>query len=168
MPNAVPVTAGLNQYPSAPQLTAVDRLFKGLTDPLMADAQNVSKLPLAQGAQNLIARGYADLMAPGLDTSNIAVPSMDNIVANEEKDYQARRQAAGQSGFDAYRMLGSVPASMALTRMIPMDLPGASAVANVLTQPVAGGDFTAEKAKQALYGFAKGTALGQVKGLLSE
>jgi hypothetical protein len=175
--NSASVNGGLQQYPPqpAPQLTRFDRVVKGMEDPWMASTQNVAHLPLGEDVQNLLARGYAYLMAPDLDTSNVAVPSMDSIVANQEKAYQAQRQAAGQSGIDAYRWLGRAPAMFTLATKIPAaetfggqiinNILGMSAI-GALTNPTADAEYASGKGKQAANSVPKNAAMGVVKGLL--
>ena len=163
----------------APPATRTDRLIKGLQDPIEGGAQLLTNI-LPQGvvdAGNTFNNWLAD--KTGL-VAKIPDSGMNGLVKQREETYQASRAAAGETGFDGYRLLGNIasPANLA----IASKLPAAAATANTLgkmgygalggglsalSSPVTDGDFATEKAKQTAIGLAGGFIIPGVAGGLS-
>lgn len=161
-------------------MSRTDKILRGMTDPIEGGAQLLTKL-LPQGvvdAGNSANNWLADktgLVAkiPERSLSRLVTgekTGLDGLIQQNEAAYQAKREAAGESGFDGYRMLGNVasPANMALAARTANMVTGAPALVNTmlsggvtaLANPVTEGDYWSEKAKQAGVGVAGG-ALAQ-------
>lgn len=167
--------------PAAAPLSRTDRYLKGLRDPIDAGAQLLTNM-LPEGIvkagnrlNNFIADktglvgrlkegGVADLVAGGS-----GVGGVDRMIRDAEAQYQARREASGESGFDGYRTLGNIinPANLAVASRLPAaaSLAGrvgvgalGGGISGALT-PVASGDFATEKAKQIGAGALVGGAI---------
>ena len=137
------------------------KVAKGATDPIEGAAQLLTHvLPdsVVRGG-NALNNWLAD--KTGL-VAKIPDGGMDALVADNEKAYQARRTAAGESGFDGYRMLGNVvsPANAVLAAKLPQAASTAGRIASgmvgggisALSNPVTDGDFWGEKGQQAATG----------------
>lgn len=94
-------------------------------------------------------------------------------VVDQERQYQAARQATGQTGFDAARLAGNVigtaPLAAAMAPTTAMSIPaamgtaaGSGAVLSGLQPVTEGGDFTENKLKQMAIG---GLASGAISGV---
>lgn len=157
----------------AAPISRMDKLSYGLMDPINGGAQLLTKsLPTGVvEAGNKLNNWLAD--KTGL-VARLPEGGVDQQVREDEAKYQARRAAAGESGFDGYRVTGNIvsPVNLALASRLPA---AATTVGKVLTgtisgaisslfNPVAGGDFWTEKGKQAATGAATGGALPAVIG----
>lgn len=149
----------------------LSRLAQGAKDPFNAGAQLLTHI-LPQGvvdAGNKANNWLAD------KTSLVAkVPEggIDQMVAENESQYQADKQAAGVKGFDWMRLLGNVasPANLAVASRVPQAASvlgrigagaGAGAIGGALS-PVTEGNFATEKAKQVGIGAAGGALMSGI------
>lgn len=161
-----------------------EKLIRGVTDPIEGAAQLLTHMlpdSVVEGGNELnnwLAKNTG-LVAkiPERNLSSLIngeKTGFDALVSNNEREYQARRSAAGESGFDGWRMAGNVisPANLALASRLPVAASlsgrvgtgmvggGVSAAMN----PVTDGDFATEKAKQIGLGVAFGGAVPAVTG----
>lgn len=161
--------------PKANPVGRVDKFTMGLMDPWNGAAQLLSHV-LPTGVTDSINEAnnwLADktgLVAklPERNTSSLITgqkSGMDGFIAQREADYQAKRAAAGEDGFDGWRTAGNFAAGLALPSM-----GGASTVARIgagavngaaggALTPVQGGDFWNGKLIQVGGGAAVGGAL---------
>ena len=109
--------------PAAPTGAPVSRLEKigrGMKDPLDGAAQLFEKL-MPQGFNNAN-RSVNNWLADktGL-LSKMPEDGVNGLIQQQEADYQAKRAAAGESGFDGYRTIGNVasPMNLALAAKLP-------------------------------------------------
>jgi hypothetical protein len=160
----------------------LEKLAKGMRDPLDGGAQLLTHM-LPQGvvdAGSNLNNWLADktgLVAklPERNVSSLVTgqkSGLDALLAQQEAEYQAKRKAGGESGFDAWRTAGNVvsPVNLALpsaggattlARVGNGVIAGASSGA---LAPVTNGDFWAEKGKQVGTGAAFGGAVPLVIG----
>jgi len=110
--------------------------------------------------------------------AEVPLPTAENIrpeLRAREEEYQARRAASGDTGFDLARMAGGIIPSAVATAALraPVTLPGAAAQGGFLgslfgaAMPALGDPETPERARAALSGAAFGAgggAAGQVIG----
>jgi hypothetical protein len=165
-----PATSGptpWEEYARKP-LSAAEKFGQGMRDPIDGAAQLLTRM-LPDGlvqAGNRANNWLAD--NTGL-VGRLPEGGVDQQVRQQEAEYQARRQAQGESGLDAWRIGGGVlsPANLAIASRLPAaaTLGGRVAsgalggVATGAINPVTqGDDFWAEKAKQAAAGGAAGGA----------
>jgi hypothetical protein len=149
-------------------ISATTKIAKGLTDPIEGAAQLLTNI-LPSGVvnagnrlNNLLAE-KTGLVAP------IPQGGMNELVKQNEQAYQAQRQGAGESGFDAYRTIGNVlsPANAVLAAKLPQAATlatklGFSALGggvSALSNPVTSGEFWPEKSAQVGYGALGGAAV---------
>lgn len=159
-------------------ITRTDKVVKGLRDPVDASAQLLTKI-LPQGvvnAGNRVNNFLAD--KTGL-VGRLPEGGVDQQVRDSESQYQAKRAAAGESGFDGYRMLGNVvnPVNLGLASRIPQaaSLGGKVATGAITGAALGGGltpatsedSFGVEKAKQMAAGGVTGGAFPLVAGGLA-
>lgn len=177
-PAARDLTADL--FGGAAPMSRTDKVLRGVVDPIEGGAQLLTKL-LPQGvvdAGNSANNWLADktgLVAkiPERNLSSLVTgekTGLDGLIQQNEAAYQAKRAAAGESGFDGYRLLGNAisPANMALAARTANLVTRAPALVNTmlsggltaLANPVTEGDYWEEKAKQGGMGMAGG-ALAQ-------
>lgn len=160
-------TAKAKPANKAEPIGAAGRVFKGMADPIEGAAQLLTNA-LPDGvvkAGNKLNNWLAD---NGVPLARIPDGGMNQLVRQNESDYQARRLAADPTdqGFDGYRMLGNVisPANVALARLPAAASLGGrvaagagsgavSAAMNPVTQE---GDFWSQKASQAKTGAVTG------------
>lgn len=100
---------------SAEPISRIEKLLKGMRDPIDGGAQLLTHI-LPKGvvdAGNAANNWLAD--KTGL-VSKLPDGGVDQQVKQDEDQYQSRRKAQGESGFDGYRMLGNVasPANAAI------------------------------------------------------
>lgn len=159
-------------------ITSSDKIAKGLRDPVDAGAQLLTNL-LPDGVVNAGNR-FNNFLADktGL-VGRLPEGGVDQQVRQGEKDYRARRAAAGESGFDGYRMLGNVvnPMNIAAASSIPrmatttgrIGAGMASGLASAIGMTPATSDepFATEKAKQGAVGLAAGGLFPLVSGAVS-
>lgn len=159
-----------------PPLTRADKFGRGLRDPIDGGAQLLTKM-LPSGmvnAGNQMNNWLAD--KTGM-VGRLPEGGVDQQVRQGEAAHQSQRKAAGESGIDGYRLLGNVlnPVNVGIGASIPtaaaslggrMALGAAGGAASSALQPVVGGDFASEKAKQIGTGAIFGGAVpGAVAGL---
>lgn len=137
------------------------RLMRGLQDPVDAGAQ-------------MLVRGAAKVF-PSLESE---VSRVDEMVKGDAQEYEQARAAAGQSGFDLNRTLGSTALQLLALRGLPVPAAGASLGARTALgaasgagygamQPVTEGDFWTEKVRQTGLGAATGAAAAPLTGALA-
>lgn len=160
---------------SATPVTRTDKIIKGVVDPIEGGAQLLTHI-LPKGvvdAGNSINNWIAD--KTGM-LAKIPESGMDALVSNNENAYQAKRAAAGESGFDGYRAIGNVvsPANIALTGKAvgavnsikalssPILKLATTGAITSLTNPVTSGaeNYLSEKGKQAEAGAVGGVLAG--------
>jgi len=153
---------------AGPKITRTDKFMKGVRDPIDGGAQLLTNMlpnKLVSGV-NKVNNWIAD------NTGMVArLPDggVDQQVRDQEKAYQARRAAAGEQGFDGYRLTGNVlsPANLAIAARAPaaVSLAGRMGVgagvggASAALAPVGYGDFATEKSKQIGLGLGLGALL---------
>ena len=148
-------------------ISNLGRVVKGAVDPIEGTAQLLTNV-LPSGvvkAGNALNNWLAD--KTGM-VAKIPEGGMNELVKQNEAEYEARRAAAGDSGFDAYRTLGNVisPANLALASKVPAAVSLAPRVglgvlsggASALANPVTSGDYWEEKGKQVATGAVFGGA----------
>lgn len=169
------VTAGAPAQAVAP-LSRMEKIGRGMRDPIDGGAQLLANL-LPKGmvdAGNRANNWVAD--KTGL-VARIPEGGVDQLVRQQQREYEARRVAGGESGIDGYRLLGNVvsPANAALALRAPaaaslvgrVALGAGSGAASGALAPVGEGDFWSEKGKQAATGAAVGGALPTLLGGLA-
>ena len=152
--------------PQADPLSRTERFTKGLRDPIDGGAQLLTKV-LPDGvvnAGNRLNNWIAD--KTGL-VARLPEGGVDQQVRQDEAEYQARRQASGESGLDGWRVTGNIlnPVNLAAASRLPAAATMAGKVglgalgggASALSQPITQGDnFAEEKLKQVGTGAAFG------------
>lgn len=153
--------------------TAMDRIGMGMVDPIQGGAQLLTKMlpDSVVQAGNSLNNLIAD--KTGL-VARLPEGGVDQQTQEREQAYQAKRTAAGDSGFDGLRMLGNVasPVSIATGAAMPaaaslagrMGLGAVGGATSGALAPVTQGDYTDEKLKQIAIGGASG---GVVPGLVA-
>lgn len=144
---------------TAEPVSRTDKVLKGVRDPIDAGAQMLTKaLPdSVVKAGNRLNNFIAD--TTGL-VARLPEGGVDQQVREKEAAYQARRAAAGETGFDGYRTIGNLvsPANVGLgyaTNVGRVSSLGGRMLQGVgqgsvlgAFQPVTEGDFASEKTKQ--------------------
>ena len=154
-------------------LSRTEKVLKGARDPIDAGAQVLTHIlpESVVNAGNKLNNFIAD--KTGL-VGRLPEGGVDQQVNEQEAEYQARREAGGETGFDGYRLAGNIvsPANLAIASKVPVAAGAASrlvtgagsgAVASAASTPVVGegqDNFVTEKIKQAAVG-AIGGAAGQ-------
>lgn len=152
--------------PTTP-MSRMEKIGKGVADPIEGAAQLLTNI-LPDGvvkAGNSLNNWLAD--KTGL-VAKLPEGGMNELVKQQEAQYQAKRTAAGESGFDGYRTIGNIasPANIAIASKLPVAASLAGKVAtgalgggvSALSNPVADGDFWGEKGKQVAVGSVFGGA----------
>ncbi len=174
---AVDLTEELfGKKPKAAPVSRTDKVMRGFTDPVEGAAQLLTNI-LPQSvvnAGNAANNWIAD--KTGM-VARIPEGGMNQLVSDNERAYQAQREAGGESGFDGYRTIGNVlsPANLAIASKVPAAASFAGRVmsgagggaASALLNPVTDGDFWGEKGKQVATGAAFGGAVPAVTGAVS-
>lgn len=153
-------------------VSRLEKVLTGATDPIHGGAQLLTRaLPdSVVQAGNKFNNWLAD--KTGL-VARLPEGGVDQQVRQREADYQAKRTAAGESGFDGWRTTGNfvsglaIPtagASSAMGRVVAGAANGA--LGGGLT-PVANGNFWEQKAGQVAGGAALGGAIPGVVGGVS-
>ena len=162
------------QQPSQP-ISRMDKVMMGVADPIQGGAQLLTHM-LPSGvvqAGNDLNNWLAD--KTGL-VARLPAGGVDQQTKEREAAYQAQRAAAGESGFDGYRVVGNVlsPANLAIAGKGMQIVNGAKVLggalvggASALMNPVSGDDYAAEKGKQVAIGTATGGASSALMGGLS-
>lgn len=164
------------QVPTAAPVTRTDKLLRGIRDPLDGAAQLFERV-MPQGfndANRSVNNWLAD--KTGMFT-RMPESGVDGLIKQQEAEYQAKRSAAGESGFDGYRTIGNVisPMNLAVASKLPAVASMAGRVgvgalgggASAALNPVVGDDFWGEKAKQVATGAAFGGAMPAITGAVS-
>lgn len=149
--------------PAAEPVSRMEKLGMGVTDPVHGGAQLLTKLlpDSVVQAGNRANNWIAD--KTGL-VARLPEGGVDQQVRQREADYQAKRAAAGESGFDGWRTTGSILPSLALPAASATSLPAriaigsAAGAGNNALAPVTQGNFADEKKKQVLTGAVAGAA----------
>lgn len=167
--------------PAQPTTTAPpsigEKLYRGAKDPLDAAAQMFEKA-MPEGF-NKANRAVNNWLAEKL---GIVTPMPEGgtnaLIAAQEKEYQARRTGAGETGLDAWRLAGNVasPMNLAIAARAPQAVSllgrmavgaGQGAAAGALNPVYDGQNFWQEKAQQGGMGALVGGALPAATGALS-
>lgn len=160
--------------PKAPAVSRMEKLGMGITDPIHGGAQLLTHV-LPQGvvdAGNKLNNWIADktgLVAklPERNVSSLVTgqkTGVDALVAKREADYQAKRAAAGDTGFDWWRTGGNIispvnkalPFASAAPLATRVAVGAASGAGSAALAPVSEGDFWDTKRDQVLTGAAFG------------
>lgn len=158
---------------AGPPMSRVDKFMTGVADPIHGGAQLLTKMlpDSVVQAGNELNNWLAE--NTGL-VGRLPEGGVDQQVREREQLYQSERAAAGESGFDGYRMLGnalspanlavasSVPAAASLAGRVATGAVGGGAVSAL--SPVTEGDFATEKGKQVGVGAMFGGATPLVTG----
>lgn len=157
---------------AAQPLSRTEKVLQGMKDPISGGAQMLAKA-LPSGvveAGNKFNNWLAD--KTGL-VGRLPEGGVDQQVREEEAQYQARRAAGGESGFDGYRTIGNVasPVNIGIAASMPAaaaSLPirmaagaGGGAVSAAFN-PVTEGEFSEEKKRQMAIGGVFGGAMPAV------
>lgn len=169
-PAAAQPEATPQQQGSVPRMSG---FLRGLKDPVDAAAQMLEKaMPEGFNRANRTVNNWI-ASNTGL-LAEMPEGGTNALIAQQEKEYQAQRAAAGQSGFDGARLVGNIasPVNLAIAAKAPAaatmigkiasgaGVGGASALLN----PTDSENFWTEKAKQAALGGAFGAAVPAVIG----
>lgn len=139
-------------------LSRTDKYLKGVKDPFDAGAQILEHL-VPEGVKGSVNKFNNYLADKTGMFPHIPEGGVDELIKSENVDYEKRREAQGESGFDGYRTIGNIvnPANVALASKIPtaataLGKIGTGAVAggalSGLTAPVTDGDFLEKKKEQ--------------------
>lgn len=178
---SMPATTAAPSAPVEP-MSRLYKVAKGAMDPIDAAAQLLERaMPqkvsdLNTQFNNWIAEKTGLLSKlPERNVSSLVTgqkTGIDALIEANEKAYQAKRKAAGESGFDAYRTVGNVvsPANLVVASKLPaaaslIGKVGAGVLGGGLSgalNPVTEGDFASEKAKQIGIGSLFGAAVPAV------
>lgn len=153
---------------AAQPLSRTDKVLQGIKDPISGGAQMLTKaLPAGLvEAGNRLNNWLAD--KTGM-VGRLPEGGVDQQVREEEAQYQARRAAGGESGFDGYRTIGNVisPVNIGIAATMPaaaatlparMAAGAAGGAVSAAFNPVTEGDFSEEKKRQMAIGGAFGGA----------
>lgn len=166
-----------NMQPAAPAKSGPsigEKLAKGAKDPLDGAAQLLthvlpdSVVQAGNDVNNWLAdktglvSKIPDRNVTGLVTGKKG--GLDQLIAEDEAAYQAKRKAAGESGFDGWRTAGNVvsPVNLAIPGGAATSTAGrvatgvAVGAANGLVAPVSEGDYWDQKGKQVVSGAVGG------------
>lgn len=155
-------------------MSRLEKLAKGAKDPLDGAAQLLTHvLPdnVVQAGNSLnnwiadktgLVSKIPERNVTGLVTGKNG--GLDQLIANDETQYQAGRKAAGESGFDAWRTAGNVisPVNLAIPGGAATSTAGrvitgvGIGAANGAIAPVTEGDYWNQKAKQVVSGAVGG------------
>lgn len=155
-------------------LSTAERFVKGMKDPIDAGAQALTHM-LPQGLVDAVDQANNFIADKTGLTTRLPAGGIDQALNQDEAQYQARRQAQGDTGFDGARLVGNIasPVNVAIAAKLPVAASAgnklltsalAGAGTNAATAPVYGvedqGNFLESKLKQAGVG-AVGGAVGQ-------
>ena len=165
----------IDDEPVTAPIPRMEKIAKGMRDPFDGGAQLLTKLlpDSVVEAGNAANNWLAD--KTGL-VAKLPAGGVDQQVREQESDYQAKRTAAGESGFDGYRTIGNVasPANLALAAKLPQaaSLAGrvgvgvAGGAGTSVMNPVTDGDYWGEKGQQVALGGALGGATPLLTGAI--
>jgi len=141
---------------------ALEKIGRGMLDPINGGAQLLTRM-LPQGvvdAGNRANNWLAD--KTGL-VARLPEGGVDQQVRDSEREYQARRAAAGESGFDGYRTIGNIasPANLAVAARGASTIAGGAATGAAigLLEPTTDENFWSAKAGQAAGGAIGGAII---------
>lgn len=164
--------------PTAEPVTRTEKLLKGVRDPFDGAAQLFEKvMPQGFNDANASVNNWLADKLPSI-FAKVGPGGVDSLIKQQEQEYQAKRAAAGESGFDGYRTIGNIvsPANLAIAANAPVaatllgrvGVGAAGGAASAALNPVTGdGDFATEKAKQIALGGATGGAVPMITGAIS-
>lgn len=157
-------------------MSRLEKFGRGMRDPFDGGAQLLTKMLPEDvvSAGNRLNNWLAE--KTGL-VGALPEGGVDQQVREGEAAYQAQREAAGESGFDGYRVMGNVlnPANVAIASRIPlaaslagrMGVGAAAGGASGLLNPVTDGEFAKEKGKQVAIGGLFGGLMPAITGGIS-
>jgi hypothetical protein len=166
------------KYAKAEPVGVGEGVVTGMGDAVQGGAQLlVNSLPqgLVEGVNNLTAKANElPVIGPAMRSLGMVPASAQQVneqVTSRDADYEARRAAAGQTGFDPARMAGNILATAPVAAALPVggSLMGSIAAgagagtAMSALQPVTGATeetFDTQKGRQMLAGAGVGAALG--------
>lgn len=151
------------------------RFSQGMADPGMGALQLLTTIPGIDKSGILKQAQARDLKFQGIDVpEGLLVRSPDEIVRQNEMQYQGARQATGQEGFDTARLAGNLasPINLGIGSKIPQGVSWLARLGYGMLgggisgglQPVTSGDFWTDKALQT----GAGTIGGGPGGLLGK
>jgi len=159
----------------AKPITNIEQVQTGMADPIHGGAQFLTHL-LPEGVVNAGNRLNNWLADQGVPLARIPEGGVDQMVADRESEYQARRAAAGESGMDWGRLTGNVlsPVNAAVASRIPavgslgVKMAGGATggIALSALSPTSG-EYWPEKGKQMAIGGIAGGALPAITQGLS-
>lgn len=162
--------------PNAPPLNRLQKLAKGLRDPIDGGAQLLTNMlpDSVVKAGNAANNWLAD--KTGL-VGRLPEGGVNQQVKEGEKAYQQARTASGETGFDGYRILGNLinPANLAVGAKLPqaasmmgrIGIGAAYGAGSGAVTPVAGDDFAGEKIKQIGMGAITGGVMPVATGAIA-
>ena len=138
--------------PTAEPVTRTEKLLKGVRDPFDGAAQLFEKvMPQGFNDANASVNNWLADKLPSI-FAKVGPGGVDSLIKQQEQEYQAKRAAAGESGFDGYRTIGNIvsPANLAIAANAPVaatllgrvGVGAAGGAASAALNPVTGdGDF---------------------------
>lgn len=169
---SAPPPLTFTKEPAGPAPSAGERIGMGIADPVYGMAQLGARTPLS-------------LEFPEATLPETYKQSVDKQTQDREKDYQARRAAAGQTGVDWLRLGGNLVSDTALSAPLALAAPevsgmallprlgvnatlgGVSGAESGLFSPVTGKNFGSEKLGQVVSGEIGGEVGGAAFGELA-
>lgn len=158
--------------PAAP-VSRTEKVLRGMKDPLDGAAQLFEQvMPDGFNSANRTVNNWIADKTGML--ARLPESGVDGLIKQQEADYQSRRAASGESGFDGYRTIGNVasPINLAVASKIPVAATLAGRVgsgvlgggASATLNPITEGDFWSGKGKQVATGAAFGGVMPLVTG----
>lgn len=187
-PSAASAPPAAPQAAPAQPMTMWGSIAKGISDPLNAGAQMLAHAvpDSVTNAVNSATQYVNGLPVIGPVTKALgmtpATPAqLDSSIAQGEQAYQARRQAAGDSGFDGWRMAGNIVGTAPLAMLAPSAAPaslagraamgaatgGAMGSLTPVTDPTEQQNFWGEKGAQSALGAVTGGILSPAATMAS-
>lgn len=161
------------EKPLAEPVSRTEKVLRGAKDPFDGAAQLFEKA-MPQGfndANRSVNNWLAD--KTGL-FARMPESGVDGLIKQQEQDYQAKRSASGESGFDGYRTMGNVisPVNLAIASKLPaaaslmgrIGVGAAGGAASAALNPVVEGDYWQGKAGQMAMGAAGGGLVPALTG----
>lgn len=158
---------------NAEPVSRTERVIRGMKDPLDGAAQLFEQL-MPKGfndANRSVNNWIAD--KTGM-LEKMPESGVDGLIKQQEQDYQGRRTASGESGFDGYRTIGNVasPVNLVLASKLPAAASFAGRIgvgalgggASAALNPVMDGDFWRGKGEQVATGAAFGGVVPAITG----
>ncbi len=165
---------GATAAPAKPAVQPMGRMEKlgmGAMDPVHGGAQLLTNM-LPDSVVSTVNKANNWLADNTGLVARIPEGGVDQMVKEREAAYQSQRTAAGEEGFDGYRMAGNVvsPANLAIGARLPgavttlgkMGVGAAGGAATAALNPVTEGEFAEEKLKQLAIGTVGGGAVPAV------